>query len=151
MERRLATVPIDSAIEMTSSRASGTTSTSCNGTEASSSSTSPRVPAIASNVPTIPPADARSKLSMRSCLITRPRDAPIARRTPISLLRAAERTATSVATLAQATMSTNATMPINTPRGTAMLPRICESPRFAGRSVTPRGVEFLTRSSEACS
>ena len=68
-----------------------------------------RAPKTPNAVPTVPPAKARRRLSVRSCEMILPRVAPRATRTPSSFLRAAERTNISPAILTQEINNTNAT------------------------------------------
>src|SRR5437016_13468233 len=68
-----------------------------------------RAPKTPNAIPTVPPAKARRRLSVRSCELILPRVAPRATRTPSAFLRAAERTNIRPAILTQEINNTNAT------------------------------------------
>ena len=81
------------------------------------SPSSPRVIQRASRRPRAPPAIESIRLSIRSCRISCPREAPSDSRTAISRWRAKARAISRFATLAQAISSTSPTMHISTSSG----------------------------------
>ena len=75
-----------------------------------------RIPATPSTMPSAPPATDSRTLSVSSCLMIRPRPAPIAERIAISRRRAVARTSSRFATLAQAMSRTKTTATLMTSR-----------------------------------
>ncbi len=73
--------------------------------------TSASMPQRATRTPSAPPMAESSRLSVSSCLMSRARPAPSARRTAISRDRAEARASSRLAMFAQAISSTNATAP----------------------------------------
>ena len=98
------------------------------GADATSAST----PQNASSRPTAPPASAMSTLSVSSCWTIRPRLAPSAVRSAISLRRDAARASSRFATLAHAISSTRPTAPSRTKSARPVSPTISSC---SGRTV----------------
>ncbi len=86
---------------------------------------------VASTRPTIAPAPARRRLSMRCWRAMRPRPAPSASRTAISFCREVDRASSRLATFAHAMSSTTPTMHMRTTSG---VENCCAHVREAARS-----------------
>ena len=110
------------------------------------------MPTFAIARPTAAPQSESRTLSVMSCRTRRPRPAPSAVRTAISLSRAVARTSRRFATLAQAMSSTNATAPSMMSSGFRMSPTVnsCTVARWARRSRNSSG-NLVSMSAETCS
>src|SRR5437588_168334 len=86
----------------------------------------------ATKMPSRAPAQETSRHSVKSWRTSRPRDAPSALRTAISLLREAARASIRLARLAEAISNTSPTMPIRTASGLPNWVRSSEIPVAAG-------------------
>ena len=102
------------------------------------------VPCHANIKPSAPPAVARIKLSVSSCLTIRARPAPRATLTPISFCRETPRARSRFATFVQAMSSTNPTAPSRMSRGLRI------SPLNWARRGTSRIPQLVSKSGYAC-
>ena len=131
-------VNTDSASEKSSTRPSIATS-SVRGSWPRLSNSKNRVPNQAMTSPSMPPASARTMLSVNSCLTSRPRPAPRAARIATSCWREPARASSRLATLTHAMSNTNATAPRRTSNAVRTLPTIASC---SGATVAPS--QFLS-------
>lgn len=113
-------------------RASGCKLTNSGLTPRLISATAARPSMPASQAPSSAPPTATSRLSVRSWRITRPRDAPKAKRTLISRSRALARASSRLARLAQAISSTSPVAPSSSQSGVLYVVRSADTPLGAG-------------------
>ena len=139
-------VPIDVANVRLTTRQSGLTSMLLTGTPCVSSISSAVLPQYASARPRTPPIPANSRLSVRSCRISRPRPAPMDRRIAISRPRLVARARSRLAMFAHAMASSRPTISSRTMSGVVNSDRIGEKPRDAGIKVTGVARESWLRS-----
>ncbi len=122
-------VEIDNAAVKAATRKSSLRSSPIENSRGSS-----ELPHTASSIPTEPPSNPSSVLSVSSCRSTRTRDAPIDSRMAISFRRAVARDSRRLARLAQTMSSTTPTIAINTRRGVVKPARSSLNPRPPGCS-----------------
>ncbi len=120
---------VDSATPQANASARASTATSASrGMSIGGNRTNSATPIAANPTPTAAPSDARSRLSVSSCLTRRDRLAPIAARSATSRSRTVARASRRFATLMQATRSSRPTAPSSAMSATRKNPATsCES------------------------